>query len=156
MITRFEKFSFAISEISKYWHQIASNEMRNLGLKGAISVYLTTLYRFEDGITSVELAELCCRDKSDVSRALKTLQDKGYVQKKSDKNNLYRAKIFLTESGKKIAEQVNLKVESAVKYAGKDLSDSDRKIFYQCLDSLIANFQKLSKRKSLKEEINND
>ena len=41
MIERFERFSFAISEISRYWHKITATEMEKYGLKGA-QPHLTT------------------------------------------------------------------------------------------------------------------
>ena len=34
MIDRFERFSLAITEVSRYWHKIASGEMEQYGMKG--------------------------------------------------------------------------------------------------------------------------
>ena len=45
MIARFEKFSYAISELSRCWHKIAADEMKQYDLKGPYAVYFTTLYR---------------------------------------------------------------------------------------------------------------
>ena len=52
MIDRFERFSFAISEVSRCWHKLAAEEMEKYGLKGSHAVYLTTLYRYPKGLTS--------------------------------------------------------------------------------------------------------
>ena len=60
MIDRFERFSVMISEISRYWHKITTTEMEKYGLKGAHSIYLTTMARFPEGITAAQLCELCC------------------------------------------------------------------------------------------------
>ena len=59
MVQRFERFSVAIADISRYWHKIAAEEMEKHNLKGAHSIYLTTLYRFPDGITAAKLGEYC-------------------------------------------------------------------------------------------------
>ena len=34
MVDRFERFSRGVSELSKYWHKIAADEMEKYGLKG--------------------------------------------------------------------------------------------------------------------------
>ena len=54
MLNRFERFSLAISEIYRYWHKIAADEMEKYGLKGPYAVYLTAMYRYKDGITSTQ------------------------------------------------------------------------------------------------------
>ena len=68
MVERFERFSLAISEISRCWHRIANEVMRDYDLMGAYSVYFTTLSRFPEGLTAAELVELCGRDKADVMK----------------------------------------------------------------------------------------
>ena len=40
MIDRFEHFSYALNELNKYWHKIASEEMKKYGLKSTHSIYL--------------------------------------------------------------------------------------------------------------------
>lgn len=144
MVDRFEKFSAAISEIHRHWHRIAADEMEKYGLKGPYAVYFTTLFRHTDGITSVKLAELCGKDKADVSRALNILEKKELVKKVGVKN-LYRASVMLTEKGRELAKQINDKAKSAVEYVGKDLGDKNREIFYACLEKITANLQILSK-----------
>lgn len=139
MIARFEKFSYAISELSRCWHKIAAEEMKQYDLKGPYAVYFTTLYRC-GSITSSKLSELCGRDKADVSRAVSVLEKKGFVRKDAG----YRATLRLTPSGETLAIAINQKVMAAVSYAGKDLSDDDRNTFYSCLDSLVQNLQTLS------------
>lgn len=146
MIDRFEKFSFTISEISRYWHKLAADEMEKYGLKGPHAVYFTTMYRFPDGITSVKLAELCSRDKSDVSRAVSILEKKGLVEKFCVNQNFYRALLKLTGKGREIAEYINEKAKSAVEIGGKGLSDKEREIFYNALELISSNLQALTEK----------
>jgi len=79
MIDRFERFSFAISEISHYWHKIATDEMGKYGLKGVHALYLTAMHRHPEGITSAQLCEECGKDKADVSRCVSLMEKKGLV-----------------------------------------------------------------------------
>ena len=143
MIDRFEKFSLTIFELSRYWHKLASEEMEKHGLKGPHAVYFTTMYRFPEGITAVKLAEVCSKDKADVSRAVSLLEQKGLITKTTATKN-YRTPIKLTEMGEKIAEIINNKAKIAVENGGKGLSDNERGVFYSTLEKICSNLQELT------------
>lgn len=140
MVERFEKFSLSIAEISRCWHKLASEEMKVYGLKGAHALYLTTLYRYPQGITVPELCELCLKDKSDASRMLAILEKKELVRKEGG----YGGTVQLTEAGLQAARQVRSRVCRAVEEAGKDLSAEEREIFYRALGSITENLQRLT------------
>lgn len=145
MIDRFERFSLAISEISRHWHKLAAEELTKYGLKGPHATYLTAMYKYPDGITVPELCEVCGKDKSDASRMLAILEEKGLVTKKVVGGSLYRGKLQLTDEGKLAAEHVSQRASRAVEVAGKDLTDSERATFYKALDSITAKLRELSK-----------
>lgn len=145
MVERFEKFSFAISEISKHWHKIAGEEMAKYGLKGPHATYLLTISHYKDGITGPQICELCGKDKADVSRMMSIMEKKGIVTKESIHQNMYRGVFKLTEEGKEAAEHVRQRASLAVELAGKDLSDEKREIFYEALESIVMNLREISK-----------
>lgn len=143
MIERFEKFSFVIFEITRYWHKLASDEMAKYGLKGPHATYLTTLYRFEDGITAPQLSELCGKDKADVSRMMSIMEQKGLVIKEYVGKNMYRGLLKLTDEGRTAAEHVRERAALAVELSSKGLSDKDRETFYNALDIISTNMKGL-------------
>ncbi len=145
MIDRFEKFSFAISEIHRFWHKIASDEMTKLGLKGPHVVYLVALKRFPEGITAAELSELCGRDKSDVSRAVASMEEIGLVKKQGINQTFYRAKLVLTNEGKRAAAHISQRAGVAVEMGGKGLSEDERKNLYDALELIASNLSTISK-----------
>lgn len=145
MLKRFERFSLAISEISRCWHKLAAEELAKYDLNSPHAVYLNTLYQHQEGITAAKLSELCCKDKADVSRMVSILEKKGLVQKESVGGNLYRAKLLLTDEGLKAAEHVQDRAALAVELAGSGMTDTDREIFYRCLEQITVNLQTLSK-----------
>ncbi|WP_298029235.1 MarR family winged helix-turn-helix transcriptional regulator [uncultured Dysosmobacter sp.] len=145
MIERFEKFTLSIFEISRCWHKLAEEELSPYGLKGPYATYLTVMYRYEDGITGPELCELCGKDKSDLSRAVAVLQEKGLVVKEVVNKSLYRGLFKLTERGRAVAEQLCKRASLAVELAGGDLSGETRETFYRVLTSITANLKALSK-----------
>ena len=145
MLNRFARFSLAIAEIDRCWHKLASEEMAKYELNSPHAVYLTTLYNFTEGITAARLGELCCKNKADVSRMVTILEKKGLVRKVAVSGNLYRAKLVLTEEGRKAAEHVQSRAALAVELAGSGMTDADRETFYRCLEQITANLQALSK-----------
>ena len=132
MIERFERFSLAIAEISRCWHKLAGEEMQVYGLKGAHALYLTTLYRYPEGVT---VPELC-----DASRMLAILEKKGLVRKEGG----YGGKVVLTETGLQAARQVRGRVCRAVEEAGRDLTPAEREAFYKALESITGNLRRLT------------
>lgn len=144
MVDRFERFTYAIIEINRYWHKIAADEMSKYGLKGPFAHYLITLYRYPDGVTSVQLGEQCDKNKADVSRALAILEEKGLAVRETQNNSYYRAKIKLTAEGRAAAEQVQQIAEKAVGIGGKGLTDEHRQIFYEALERIAANLRQVT------------
>ncbi|MBR6806957.1 MAG: MarR family transcriptional regulator [Clostridia bacterium] len=143
MSERFERFSLAISEISRHWHKLTSNEMEKYGLKGPHSVYLSTLARYPEGLTGPMICELCGKDKADVSRMMGIMEKKGLVIKESTNRNLYRAVFKLTPEGCEAAEFVVRRATLAVHIAGRDMDDETREMFYSCLELISANLREL-------------
>jgi DNA-binding MarR family transcriptional regulator len=146
MMSRFERFSYAIFGISHHWHKISGDEMKKYGLKGTYAVYLITMYRCKDGITAAQLCEMCNRDKADVSRAISAMEKQGLVKKEGVNQNLYRAQIKLTDEGLAAAEKVQKRASLAVEIAGKDLTDEKRSTFYEALELIASNMQILSEK----------
>ncbi len=145
MVDRFERFSLAISEISRYWHKLASEELAKYGLKGPHATYLTVMYKYPNGITVPQLCEVCGKDKSDASRMISILKQKGLVKKQVVDGSLYRGLLVLTAEGRAAAEHVCNRASRAVEMAGKDLTDEMRDVFYKSLDSITLNLRELSK-----------
>ena len=93
MTDRFEQFSFIISGIYRKLQKIKRDEMVKRGYKGAFAQYLATLSRYEEGLTSTELCEICDKDKAAVSRIIAEMEEKGLVQREKKAVRSYRSKI---------------------------------------------------------------
>ena len=146
MLNRFAKFSFSISEIDRCWHKLAAEEMAKYDLNGSHAVYLNALYDAEqEGITAAQLSELCGKNKADVSRMVAILESKGLVKKQAVGDNMYRARLVLTQEGRNAAEQVRERAALAVELAGSGLSEEERENFYKALELITVNLQRLSK-----------
>lgn len=144
MIDRFSRFSYAITEISRHWHKLTADEMAKYGLKGTHSIYLLTLHQNPEGLTAPQLCEMCDRDKADVSRMMSIMEEKGLVSKECTGNSKYRGIFRLTPSGMVAAAHVRNRANLAVELAGKDLTEENRQIFYDSLESILQNLRQLS------------
>ena len=145
MRNRFARFSLAISKIDRYWHKLAADEMSKYELNSPHAVYLTTLYDHPDGITAAKLCALCGKNKADASRMLSILEKKGLVRRETVGGKFYRAKLLLTDEGKQAAEHVQERAALAVELAGAGMTETERNIFYRCLEKITDNLQALSK-----------
>ncbi|MBQ8815506.1 MAG: winged helix-turn-helix transcriptional regulator [Lachnospiraceae bacterium] len=144
MVNRFERFTFAMSKISKCWHKLTTDEMAKYGLKGPHSVYLIAMYRHEDGITAPQLCDICGKDKADVSRMMSIMEKKGLVTKEGSNQNRYGGVWKLTPEGKAAAEYVRERARLAVELGGKGLTEEDRAAFYRAMELIVSNLQKMS------------
>ncbi|MBR5485322.1 MAG: winged helix-turn-helix transcriptional regulator [Oscillospiraceae bacterium] len=141
MLSRFEQFSSVISGISRSIQKLERDEMVKYGGKGAFANYLVVLSRYPEGLTASKLCELCDKDKAAVSRIVCEMESKGLIKREG--GNRYRSMIKLTEEGNRAAFFVRSKAKSAVEAVGSDLTDEQRKIFYETLELIALKLQTL-------------
>lgn len=145
MIARFERFSLAIFEIVHYWRKLAASELMKHGLKGSHARYLTTMYKYPQGITVPQLCAVCGKDKSDASRTLSVLEAKGLVTKQRVGGSLYRGVMLLTDKGRRTSEHITERASRAVASVSRGISDEERVVFYKVLDTVTVNLRRLCK-----------
>lgn len=136
MISRFERFVYNITEIDLYWHRLSAHVMKRYGLKGSYAIYFITLHNKSTGMAAVDLSAMCCKDKADVSRDMNDLEHRGLIRRVKVGGNGYRAQIFLTEDGMRIAEDIISLTESAVSFIDNKLSEEERDGLFHSLDEI--------------------
>lgn len=142
MIQRFEEFTSNISLAYKYIIKIKSHEMTEYGLKASNVTCLFFLGKHPDGLMATELCDLCMEDKAAVSKSLAVLKEKGYVSQTAD-GKKYRQKYYITESGKKIFDEISIVIENVVEKVGAGLTDEERCVFYKALGKIVTNLGEL-------------
>lgn len=145
MIGKYELFSSCISSLYHDVQKIERVEMAKYGLKGPHAQMLVALSRHEQGITAAQLCEACEKDKAAISRTVAELEQAGLLVRKEKNGVRYRSLLCLTEDGRKVAKDVNSRVELAVELAGKGLEDDHRQIFYQVLALISGNLHNICK-----------
>ena len=135
----FENFVLSILKINKLIQKIKQYEMREFDLKIVHVMCLYYLYEHSEGLTSSELMRLTYEDKAAISRALKLLREKGFVEYDFD---AYNAPVRLTENGEKVAEITIKKTDLAVEAGKAEFSEEERLFFYESLGKIADNLQK--------------
>ena len=134
----FENFTITILKLNKLVQKIKNYEMQEYDLKTIHVMCVYYLNNRPDGITASELTKLTLEDKGAISRALKTLQEKGYINYDPNK---YNAVIQLTDEGKQLASKISDKAERAVKAGSYDFTGEQRNSFYKELKTIAVNLE---------------
>ncbi|MDE6585391.1 MAG: MarR family winged helix-turn-helix transcriptional regulator [Clostridia bacterium] len=134
----FENFTINILKLNKLVQKIKNYEMREYGLKTIHVMCGYFLKTRAEGLTASELSKLTLEDKAAISRALKTMQEKGLV---SYDPNTYNSVIRLTDEGKKFADAVCEKATRAVEAGSYDFTEEERLSFYGALGTIAHNLE---------------
>lgn len=134
----FENFTITVIKLNKLVQKIKAYEMREYGLKAIHVMCVYYLALNPDGLTAAELVKLTLEDKAAVSRGLRLLREKGFVQYDPKR---YNSGIRLTDDGKKLAGIITEKADKAVEAGSTVLSDAERELFYKTLQSVADNLK---------------
>lgn len=139
-------FTVSITKLNKLVQKIKSYEISKFGLQPIHVSCGYYLRKNPQGLTAKELCELALEDKAAISRALKTLQEKGLVKYLPKGRNEV---VQLTEEGEKLGNAISERINLAVEASCADITDEERKFFYHSLleisNNLIEYYQKLVK-----------
>ncbi|MGN0806500.1 MAG: MarR family winged helix-turn-helix transcriptional regulator [Candidatus Coproplasma sp.] len=134
----FEQFTITVLKLNKLVQKIKMREMSDYGLKTIHVMCVYYLKSRPNGLTAAELSKLTLEDKAAISRALKTLKEKGYV---SYNPNKYNEAIALTDDGLALAEQISQKAAKAVEACSYTFTDEERTRFYSALEAVAENLE---------------
>lgn len=137
---RFETFTGAILELSRYVQKLKDSEMKHFGLRANHVMCLYFLGKHQEGLTVTELAEACKEDKAAVSRCLAQLLERQLVEGNFPENKRsYRTKICLTETGRELVQKMYERVDAIMLGGSSGLTDEQRTGLYSTLEIIIRN-----------------
>jgi DNA-binding MarR family transcriptional regulator len=146
MISRFKEFTKGISTAYKHLIKIKSYGIKEFGIKGSHVMCLFYIGEADNGLTATKLCKLCGEDKAAISKSLSALLELGYVELENDENKKYRSKYFLTKSGKKVKDALDVKIADVVSDGGIGLTEEEREAFYSALQKIVDNLEKISQK----------
>ena len=142
----YTKFTISITKLNKLVQRIKSYEICKYGLQPIHVSCAYFLRRNPQGLTAKEICDMSLEDKAAISRALKVLQAKGYVEYSPRGRNEI---VKLTTEGEKFSDNIIKKINSAVKASSTNISQEQREFFYNSLieisDNLVTYYENLIK-----------
>jgi MarR family transcriptional regulator, organic hydroperoxide resistance regulator len=96
----------------------------------------------EEGMNQAQLGERMLKDRHNMTRILNLLQERGYVERRRDVRDRRIFRIFLTESGKEIQEQLMPILTRHLDELLDGIPDQDRQAACHLLKQIVANVHK--------------
>ena len=115
-----------IGSISRMLESIANIEFKEVQLSKGQYIYLVRIFENE-GIIPERLTELIKVDRTTLSRAVKKLEENGFILKESDKENKKIKHLYTTIKGKQAVQLIIRENNYSNKVAIQQLSALERK-----------------------------
>ncbi|MBR4072060.1 MAG: winged helix DNA-binding protein [Clostridia bacterium] len=144
MEERFKTFTLLMNGINRSIHKLKTAEMAEYQLKSSHVSCLYYLYKEE--MTAKDLCDICNEDKANISRAVKYLEENGFLESKAKTQKKYLTPIRLTEKGKEVASRLVTKIDNILDAAGNGVSDENRRIMYESLATIAKNLNELCEK----------
>ena len=135
---RFNRFYSLICTSTKSLQKLKTKHMMHYGLTSAHTMCIRHLYSSEQGLTRMELAEMCDIDKAQISRTVNELCAKGYLTETGNESNNYKKRLKLTPMGKDTADEINRAVHEIHSFVSDDLTEDQLTTFYSTFELICS------------------
>ncbi len=137
---RLESFMAHVTSASRSITKIKARGMSNYNLGSTHTACLRVLFNSRSGLTRTQLAKKCELDKSQISRIINELEEKGYVSESAETTS-YKRKISLTDEGAKITAEINRLVLNINDSVSGEISSEDIETFYKVFGVICSNLK---------------
>ena len=131
------RYSAAVYRLTQ---SIFSHKLRELEFGSGQYDFFLIISRHE-GISQKELSDRLYVEKSTTAKAVKYLAAKGYITNRKTGDDKRYSALFLTEKGRKAAEEVEAVFSDILEVFSKDIPDSDMDQTVETMKKVIGNLQ---------------
>ncbi|MGG1515891.1 MarR family transcriptional regulator [Paenibacillus oryzisoli] len=124
-----------MSLIYRIGQSYIGDRLKVYGIGKGQHIFLNALYR-EDGLTQEEIADYLKIDKGTTAKALKKLEEQGYVTRQVSEKDKRCNEVFLTEKALAIKEDVRGVLSSWRVLLTKGLTDEEREMALNILEKM--------------------
>lgn len=146
---------FYANNIISSARQMVNEELKPLKLGSAEGNVLLHLLSSDDILRQEDLAEELEISKPAISRALVSLEKKGYVRRKKDPDDRRVRRVFLTEKARRIAPEIERVYENIFSVAARGVSEVEIVRFIALFRRISESFS-LAREEKKRGEENND
>ena len=101
--------------------------------------------RYQQGMNQTQLGERMLKDRHNMTRILNLLEERGYVERRPDSSDRRIFRIFLTESGQGVQEELTPVVTRHLDALLHDIPDHDQQAIRRVLELIVTNIRKCGK-----------
>ena len=99
-----------------------------------------------DGAIQKEIAIFCHIEPASLTTILSGMENKGYIERKTTDNNRRSLHVYLTETGKKYADRLNLEFARIESDALRGFDEKDTQQLYELLNRVYQNMINIQKK----------
>lgn len=131
----------AISAIYRYSQTYIGENIKKYNIGKGQWSFLTQLLFNEDGLTQEELSEKLHIDKANTARAVKKLEDEGYVYWEEDPKDARKKRIYVTDKSLGFEKEFHQVFKNLNKLLSQGFTEEEReiirKLLFRMLDNII-------------------
>lgn len=127
-----------ISCIYRNFHIYLHNQLEQYNLGSGQFHFLMMLYN-KDGVNQETLAETLKIDKATSARAIKKLEEQGYIIRRRDENDRRNYNIYLTDKANKIKPKIKNILHQWTKQILKDITKKEEEQLFIILEKISKN-----------------
>ena len=135
-------FGFLLHDVARLMRTVFDRRGRELGLTRSQWWVLTMLYA-KEGVTQSELADFMELEKPTLGRLLDRMQEKGWIERRTDDLDRRVNRLFLTEKVQEVMRALRSTAADVRKDAIGNMNDLDREQFIDTLLKIKANLLKV-------------
>lgn len=132
----------AISGIGRYSQTYIGRNIKKFHIGQGQAAFLTQLLFNYDGVTQEELSDLINIDKANTARALKKLEEEGYIYRKVDPLDARKKLVYVTEKSRSIEKEFHQVFRNLNHILAQDFTPEERevirKLLYRMLENIAA------------------
>ncbi|MDO5548149.1 MAG: MarR family transcriptional regulator [Eubacteriales bacterium] len=116
-------------------------------LSSAEQPFFMALQHYE-GVTQEDLTALVCVDKAATARAVKSLEEKGFLVRLQDTQDRRQNRIYPTDAAKQLADAVHRELLHFNDLLTEGIEPSTLELVYHALQKMDSNFPSIAEKKS--------
>jgi len=144
---RQSKVTWALGRLCHLQHNRIHVLMDDLGLYRGQGRALDVLWR-NDGCTHGDLAQALSVQPATVSKMIQRMERSGFVARRADPKDQRVSRVFLTEAGRQVKQQVDARFDQLEREAIEGLSAQDVNALHQLLTRIRENLARVSESRT--------
>lgn len=132
-----------ISLIYRYGQNFIGQELKKLDIGSGQYIFITALYH-KDGVNQEEISEYLKIDKGTTARAIKKLEEQGYIIRKEDDNDKRAYKVYLTDKALYVKPEICKAMKKWTNILSEGFDEEEKELTLSFLERMADNAARLS------------